>query len=94
MIKCLAFRAYTKNTLRGFADLLLVRTGLVIRDCCLHERDGKRWISFPARQFTDQNGEIKWQALIEFASGAREQREQFRKQALEAIHAAAPTEAA
>jgi hypothetical protein len=92
MIRCIRFRPYEKNTLKGFVDLELVRTGLVLRDCTWHEKDGKEWISFPAKSYEDKNGNTLWQPLIEFAEGAREAREQFRKQALEAIHAAAREE--
>jgi len=89
VIRCIRFRSFEKNTLRGFADLELTRVGLVLRDCTWHRHaDGKEWVSFPARSYTDRNGETQWQALIEFAPNAKEAREQFRQQALEAIHAA------
>jgi hypothetical protein len=56
---------------------------------------GKEWVGFPARSYTDPGtGEIKWQPLVEFAHGAKKAREQFREQAIEAIHAAAGAEAA
>jgi len=93
-IRCIKFRAYKKNTLQGFCDLELTNTGLVIHDCTWHEKDSKEWVGFPARSYTHQDGKPQWQALIEFAKDAREAREQFRKQALAAIHAVAPTEAA
>jgi hypothetical protein len=87
-IRCIAFRPHQKNTLRGFADLELTNTGIVIRDCCGHEKNGKEWVSFPARSYTDKNGNTQWSPLVEFAEGAREAREQFQRQALAAIHAA------
>jgi hypothetical protein len=89
MIRCLKFRPYEKNTLRGFCDLQLVRTGLIIRDCCLHEKGGKYWISFPARSYQDKAGGTQWAALIEFADGAKEAREAFQKQAVAAVRAVA-----
>jgi hypothetical protein len=91
-IRCLRFRAFKKNTLLGFADLELTRVGLILRDCTLHEKNGKRWIGFPAKSFTGQDGESKWTPLIEFAEGAGEARKQFQQQALEAIHAVAGEE--
>jgi len=94
MIRCLKFRPFEKNTLRGFCDLELTRVGLVIRDCTWHEKDGKEWVGFPARSYTDPDGNTQWQPLVEFAVGAKEAREQFRKAALEAIHAAADEAAA
>jgi len=66
MIRCIRFRRYEKNTLKGFADLEFVRTGIIIRDCCLHEKGGKEWIAFPARSYTDKDGATQWQALIEY----------------------------
>jgi hypothetical protein len=87
MIRCIKFRAYQRNTLRGFADLELTRVGLVIHDCTWHRHaDGKEWVGFPDRSYTDKDGATQWQALIEFAEGATEARKQFQQQALEAIH--------
>jgi hypothetical protein len=87
MIRCIKLRRYEKNTLKAFVDLELTRVGLILRDCTWHQHaDGKEWVGFPARSYQDKDGNTQWQALIEFADGAKEAREQFRKQALEAIH--------
>jgi hypothetical protein len=89
VIRCVKFRAYEKNTLKGFVDLELVRTGLVLRDCTWHQHPaGKEWVGFPAKSYEDKNGNTLWQPLVEFAEGAKRAREQFREQALAAIHAA------
>jgi hypothetical protein len=76
MIRCIRFRAYEKNTLKGFADLELPRVGLVLRDCCWHTKAGKEWVSFPARSYTDKDGNTAWQPLIEFVSDNKEARAQ------------------
>lgn len=89
MIRCINLRRYEKNTLQGFADLELVNTGLVLRDCTWHKKDGKEWVSFPAKAYKTATGDTAWQPLVEFAQDAQQAREQFRKQALEAIHAVA-----
>jgi hypothetical protein len=94
MIRCIKFRAYHKNTLQGFCDLLLVRTGLVIKDCCLHQKGGKFWIAFPARSYLDEDGRTRWSPLVEFAEGASEAREAFQKLAVAAARAVAGGEAA
>jgi hypothetical protein len=87
MIRCVKFRPYVKNTLRGFVDLELSRVGIVIRDCAWHQHEnGKEWVGFPARSYIDKNGATQWQVLVEFAEGASEARKQFQQQALEAIH--------
>jgi hypothetical protein len=87
MIRCMRFRPYERNSLRGFVDLELTRVGLVLRDCAWHEKNGKQWVAFPARTYTDKDGGTQWQPLVEFADGARAAREQFQQQAIEAIHA-------
>jgi hypothetical protein len=95
MIRCAKFKSYTKNTLKGFADLELTRVGIVIKECSWHEKNGKEWVAFPARSYTDREGGTQWQPLVEFAEGNREAREQFQQQALAAIHlATAESEAA
>jgi hypothetical protein len=88
MIRCIRFRPYEKNTLRGFADLELSRVGLVLRDCTWHEKNGKEWVGFAARSYADKDGNTAWQPIVEFAEGAKEARQQFQQQALEAIHLA------
>ena len=71
---------------RPYRDL--TRVGIIIRDCTWHQHaDGKEWVGFPAKPYETKTGETAWQPLVEFAEGAKEAREQFRKQALEAIHA-------
>jgi hypothetical protein len=86
VIRCIKFRPYQKNTLRGFADLELGRTGIIIRDCTLHEKNGKEWVGFPARSYETKTGETAWQPIIEFAPGADEARRQFQEQAVSAVH--------
>jgi hypothetical protein len=90
VIRCIKFRPYEKNTLKGFVDLELTRVGLVLRDCTWHRHpDGKEWVGFPAKSYEGNNGNTLSQPLIEFAEGAQQaRREQFRRQALEAIHVA------
>jgi hypothetical protein len=88
MIRCIKFRPYEKNTLKGFADLELTRVGLVLRDCTWHEKNGKEWVGFAARPYENKDGDTAWQPIVEFAEGATEARKQFQEQALEAIHLA------
>jgi len=93
MIRCIKFRRYERNTLRGFADLELSRVGIVIHDCCWHMKAGKEWISFPARPY-EKDGNTSWSPVVEFAEGAKEARTQFQEHALRAVHAAAGESAA
>ena len=68
-IEIAAFRPYSKNTLKGFLTIRLPDAGLVLKECTWHEKDGKEWIGFPARQFQGADGEKKWANLIEFTEG-------------------------
>src|SRR5215510_5302073 len=88
MMRCVLFRPYEKNTLKGFVDLELSRVGLALRDCTGHDKNGKEWISFPARSYEGDGGTTRWQPLIEFSQDAGAAREQFQRQAIEAVHAA------
>lgn len=49
------FKPMRKNTLLGFFTLAL-DSGLVIKECSLHEKDGKRWFSFPGKPQLDKHG--------------------------------------
>jgi hypothetical protein len=89
MIRCLRFRRFERNTLKGFVDLELTNVRLVIHDCTWHEKAGKEWVGFPARSYQDKNGDTAWSPLVEFVSGAKEARAQFQQQAIAAVHAAA-----
>jgi hypothetical protein len=48
-----------KGNLRGFFDLTIQPLNIVIRDMCLHEDGGKRWISFPGKAQIDANGQLR-----------------------------------
>jgi hypothetical protein len=76
-----SWRPYQKNTLLGFLSLELP-SGLVINDISLHEKNGSRWTSMPAKQY-ELHGEKTWAPLIEFAD--RDSRESFQQLALAAI---------
>jgi hypothetical protein len=76
-MKCTAFRAFERNSLRGFATI-----GLVLLDVALHERDGKKWASPPGRPMvdkerrivTDDAGKVRYAQTVEF----RDDRTRFR----------------
>jgi hypothetical protein len=77
-----AWKPHLKNSLRGFFTAILP-SGLVIHDLMLHERDGARWIGFPAREWKDAQGEKQYARFIEFSSRAATDR--FQVAALEAL---------
>jgi hypothetical protein len=50
------WRGLRKNTLRGFATVKLPTIRLEIRDCAVHQFNGRTWVSMPARPMVDQSG--------------------------------------
>jgi hypothetical protein len=66
-VRIISSKIYVKNTLRGFIDFELLDIGLVIIGAGIHEKDGKRWLSLPSREYV-KNGEKSWIPTIEFAS--------------------------
>jgi hypothetical protein len=63
-LKISDFKPAQKNTLRGYFDLTL-DTGMQIRGCTYHVRDGRRWIGLPSRQVIEETGG-SWFPLIGF----------------------------
>ena len=82
VIEASNWQPFSKNTLQGFVDLLLP-SGLRIHGCLLHEKNGERWISFPGKPYSDQDGNRQWGTLLEFPDKTRLQ--DFQRQALAAV---------
>jgi hypothetical protein len=55
-----------KNTLRGVFDIQMP-SGLIVRGAMLFEKNGKRWVGFPSKEWTKQDGTKSFFPLIEFA---------------------------
>ena len=82
-IDCLEFKSFVKNTLQGFCTLRLQPSGLLLKECTLHEKNGSRWVSFPGRPWTGKDGTTQYTNFVEFVS--REHADTFRELALAAI---------
>lgn len=64
---CVAWKTVRKNSLVGFADLLLPRAGLVLLECSLHEKDGAAWVNPPAKEIRDSSGaRTGWKDCVTF----------------------------
>ncbi len=50
------FRPLIKNTLRGFADVVLPLTRLCIRDVAIHQIGDRCWINLPSRPMRNKDG--------------------------------------
>jgi hypothetical protein len=78
------------NTLRGFCNLRLP-SGLVLRDCSVHQQGDRRWVGLPGkpqidsegRHRTDAAGKRLYVPTVEIPDPAR--RERFQAAALAAV---------
>jgi hypothetical protein len=59
-------RRLDKNSLVGVFDLELP-SGLKINGAMLFAKNGKRWVSFPSKEWVKQDGTRSFSPLIEFA---------------------------
>jgi hypothetical protein len=76
------WKPFRKNTMQGSLDLVLP-SGIILRGCTLHEKNGDRWIRMPARSYTNDSGATTWVTTVEFAS--KEAKRRFQETALEAV---------
>jgi hypothetical protein len=92
MIAASDWRPMQRNTLRGFLTLTLQPSGFVLRECSLHENDGKRWVGLPSKPQIDTDGHHRKDAatgkplyapVVEIAGKVA--REQFQSAALAAV---------
>jgi hypothetical protein len=81
-IEIKSFRRFDKNTLKGFLTVRMTNIGLEIRDICLHEKNGKRWVQMPSKPY-ESNGETKWSYINDWYD--REKGEQFNRAVIEAL---------
>jgi len=66
-IECLNFKRFdSSGCLFGFADFYIPKTGMEIFGCSVFQKEGRRWINFPNREFTDDAGEKKYIPYIRF----------------------------
>ena len=66
MIECTKFKSHVKGFLQGFADLYIPEWKLEIKNCTLHMKNGRRWLSMPAKEFENDSGEKKFYPLVQF----------------------------
>jgi hypothetical protein len=82
-IECRAFKPFAKNTLVGFVSLKINPPGLVVNDCCLHTKNSRRWLAFPAKSYQDKEGKQQWWPIVEIED--KEILRRFQAAGLEAV---------
>jgi hypothetical protein len=86
------WRPLVKNTLRGFVTLTIEPGGIVLKECALHEKEGKRWVGLPAKPQVDRDGQPRkdpatgkalYTSIVEIAG--KDARDRFQAAALTAV---------
>lgn len=77
------FKRFEKNTLKGFLTVRLPGIGLEIRDICLHEKNGKKWLQLPSKPHQKQDGSQSWSFILTFFD--QQKGDQFQAAALKAL---------
>jgi hypothetical protein len=74
-IRCTDFHALQRNTLRGFAVIVIDELKLEIRDITVHQKGDSRWAQLPARPqlrdgvaIKDQSGKIQYTTILQFTN--------------------------
>ena len=81
-IEVVGYRPFKKNTLQAFLSLKLTQVGLTINDCTLHEKNGKRRVSMPAKSIEKDGKSVSWFPIVIFD---KEINQVFQKAAVQAI---------
>jgi hypothetical protein len=95
-IRCENFKPLRKNTLVGFAEILIEDIGLRVKGLSIHEKGRSRWASLPAKPQTskdgmvikDAGGKAQYVHILEFDS--RERSDGFSAAVITAVLAIAP----
>jgi hypothetical protein len=61
-----SLRSTQKNTLKAVVDIAVPKWHLKFPWCMWHEKNGKQWIRFSNREWTDRQGTKKYENLVEF----------------------------
>jgi hypothetical protein len=87
------WRPIERNTLKGFFTLELP-SGLVIKECSFHHKDGREWVGLPGKPQLDRDGtprrdaatgKLLYTNVIEIPDRAA--RDKYQAAALAAVHA-------
>jgi hypothetical protein len=96
-IICRQWRAFERNTLRGFADFEIAEIGLLVKECTVHCKDDRQWIGLPGKPQVDKSGaavrdqstgKVAYTNVLQFVG--RSWSDEFNRDALIAISSAFP----
>lgn len=76
------FKEINKGCLQAKFDVSIAEWGLVIREVTLFEKEGRKWLGMPNRQYTSKEGQSKSFDLVFFDKNTRPK---FQKAVIEKI---------
>jgi len=82
MIKILKYKPIDKNHLMGFVDILVEKWGMKFYGISVCQKDGKKWISFPSRNY-EKDGEKVYLEYYGFED--KNMRQRFNDEVLKAL---------
>ena len=89
-ITCESWKPLQRNTLRGFATVVIGELELRLTDVAVHAKGDRRWAQLPARPWvrngvlvTGDDGKIQYSPILEFAR--REVADAFSRAVIDAI---------
>jgi DNA-binding cell septation regulator SpoVG len=69
VIRVVDFRAFDKNSLRGFI-IVALPDGMIVHGITLHEKNGSRWVGLPSKKFAGKDGTEGYTPIVEFRDRA------------------------
>ena len=70
------YQEINKGCLKAKFNVNIEEWGLTIRDCCVFEKGGRKWIGLPSRQYQAKDGTTK---SFDYVIFDREKRDRFEK---------------
>ena len=82
-IECRSFKPFSSGTLKGFVDFYVPKWGVHIHGCSYHVKENRKWINFPSKEYTNDQGEKKYLPYLHFEKP--EHKTAFISQAIDAL---------
>lgn len=82
-MECTHYTDLNKGSLLGFATIHVPSWNLVFSGLAVFQKDGRRWINFPSKEYQNKDGETKYMPYVRFTD--RDVNDRFVKSALTAI---------
>lgn len=83
MLECTKWTEVRKGSLWGFADIYFKEMGFDIFSCAVFNTNGKTWITWPSKEYTDKEGKKNFWPHCKFRDADKDK--YYKAEALKAI---------